>query len=52
MEKPEITLIIPMYNESKIIAETAIVLNNYMKENFNTYEKQLDLYTTLTEINY
>lgn len=38
MEKPEITLIIPMYNESKIIAETAIVLSNYMKENFNTYE--------------
>ncbi len=38
MEKPEITLIIPMYNESKIIAETATVLSNYMKANFNTYE--------------
>ena len=38
MDKTEITLIIPMYNESKIIADTAKTLSEYMRNNFNNYE--------------
>lgn len=38
MDRPEITLIIPMYNESKIIADTARTLSDYMQSNFNSYE--------------
>lgn len=33
-----ITLIIPMYNESSIIAETAKTVSEYMKNNFDKYE--------------
>ena len=32
------TLCIPMYNESKIIADTAKTLSTYMSENFDEYE--------------
>lgn len=38
MERPIITLIIPMYNESGVIADTAKALDAYMKENFESYE--------------
>ena len=38
MENPMITLIIPMYNESSIIADTARTLSDYMKNNFTSYE--------------
>ena len=38
MDKPMITLIIPMYNESSIIAETAKTLSEYMKNTFESYE--------------
>lgn len=34
----KISVIIPMYNESKIIADTAKQLSNYMKDNFDEYE--------------
>lgn len=34
----KITLVIPMYNESKIIADTARTLSEYMSENFSDYE--------------
>ena len=34
----QISLIIPMYNEEKIIAETAKTLSAYMKEHFESYE--------------
>ncbi len=34
----KITLIIPMYNESGIITETANTLSNYMSANFSEYE--------------
>lgn len=34
----KITLVIPMYNESKIIADTARTLSAYMSENFSDYE--------------
>ncbi len=33
-----ISVIIPMYNESKIIESTAAVLSDYMKQNFEDYE--------------
>ena len=35
---PKITLVIPMYNESKIIKDTAITLYEYMNANFEDYE--------------
>ena len=35
---PKITLIIPMYNESKIIEDTAKTLSGYMEKNFDSYE--------------
>ena len=38
MENPMITLIIPMYNESSIIADTAKTVSNYMQKNFESYE--------------
>lgn len=38
MDTPAITLIIPMYNESRIIADTAITVSKYMQENFDSYE--------------
>lgn len=38
MEKPRITLIIPMYNESAIIADTAKTVSDYMKKSFDSYE--------------
>ena len=38
MEKPMITLIIPMYNESSIIADTAKTVSEYMQKNFESYE--------------
>ena len=38
MDTPRITLIIPMYNESGIIADTAMALDKYMSENFDSYE--------------
>lgn len=38
MDKPMITLIIPMYNESSIIADTAKTVSDYMKDNFESYE--------------
>jgi dolichyl-phosphate beta-glucosyltransferase len=38
MDRPMITLIIPMYNESSIIAETAKTVSEYMKNNFDKYE--------------
>lgn len=34
----QISVIIPMYNESKIIADTAMKLSNYMSANFESYE--------------
>ena len=34
----KITLIIPMYNEEKIIKDTATVLSKYMMDNFESYE--------------
>lgn len=34
----KISLVIPMYNESKIIADTAETLHKYMSENFEDYE--------------
>ena len=38
METPKITLVIPMYNESSIIRDTARTLDEYMKKNFDSYE--------------
>lgn len=38
MDRPMITLIIPMYNESSIIADTAKTVSEYMKSNFDNYE--------------
>lgn len=38
MNNPDITLIIPMYNENKIIKETAATLHEYMSANFESYE--------------
>lgn len=38
MDKPSITLIIPMYNESSIIADTAKTVSEYMQKNFDSYE--------------
>ena len=38
MDIPNITLIIPMYNESAIIKQTAIELDKYMSANFERYE--------------
>lgn len=38
MKTPEISLIIPMYNESSIIKDTASTLNEYMSKNFESYE--------------
>lgn len=38
MENPMITLIIPMYNESSIIADTAKTVSDYMQNNFTSYE--------------
>ena len=38
MNKPMITLVIPMYNESSIIADTAKTVSNYMQSNFQNYE--------------
>ncbi len=38
MNNPTVTVIIPMYNESKIICDTAEALSNYMGKNFDSYE--------------
>ena len=38
MDTPMITLIIPMYNESGIIKDTAMKLDKYMREYFDSYE--------------
>ena len=38
MDKPMITLVIPMYNESSIIAETAKTVSEYMQNTFENYE--------------
>lgn len=38
MTTPEITLIIPMYNENGIIRDTANTLHQYMSKNFESYE--------------
>ena len=38
MNNPKITLIIPMYNESRIIADTAKTVSEYMQSNFDSYE--------------
>lgn len=38
MDNPMITLIIPMYNESSIIADTAKTVSEYMQNNFESYE--------------
>ena len=38
METPMITLVIPMYNESSIIRDTAKTLDEYMRNNFESYE--------------
>lgn len=38
MDRPMITLIIPMYNESSIIADTAKTVSEYMQKNFDSYE--------------
>ena len=38
MTTPEITLIIPMYNENAIIADTARTLHEYMSSHFESYE--------------
>ena len=34
----QVTLIIPMYNESRIIADTAKTVSEYMRNNFELYE--------------
>ncbi len=34
----QLSLIIPMYNESKIIAQTALTLSEYMQAHFDSYE--------------
>ena len=34
----KISLIIPMYNESKVIKNTALALSEYMQRNFDSYE--------------
>ena len=34
----KISLVIPMYNESKIIEDTARELSEYMSKNFDSYE--------------
>ena len=34
----KISLVIPMYNESKIIADTAKILSEYMVGRFDSYE--------------
>ena len=38
MKTPAISLIIPMYNESSIIKDTARTLHEYMSKNFESYE--------------
>ena len=38
MDTPSITLVIPMYNESGIIKDTAMVLDKYLSDNFDSYE--------------
>ena len=38
MNTPDITLIIPMYNENGIIKETVNTLHKYMSERFESYE--------------
>lgn len=38
MNDPQITLIIPMYNESSIIKDTARELHEYMSRSFDSYE--------------
>ena len=38
METPQITLVIPMYNENGIIEDTARTLDKYMSEHFESYE--------------
>ena len=38
MEIPQITLVIPMYNEKSIIKDTATTLDKYMRDNFESYE--------------
>ncbi len=38
MKNPTITVVIPMYNESKIIKDTALTLDAYMEKNFPSYE--------------
>ena len=38
MNKTQISLIIPMYNENAIIKDTARVLDEYMSKNFDSYE--------------
>ncbi len=38
MDKIMISLIIPMYNESSIIADTAKTVSEYMQKNFESYE--------------
>ena len=38
MNRPDITLIIPMYNENAIIAQTAKTVSEYMSANFENYE--------------
>ena len=38
MNTPDITLIIPMYNENRIIKDTANTLYKYMSEHFESYE--------------
>lgn len=38
MKTPAISLIIPMYNESSIIKDTASTLHEYMSKNFESYE--------------
>lgn len=38
MNTPDITLIIPMYNENGIIKDTANTLHKYMSERFDSYE--------------
>lgn len=38
MDRPMITLVIPMYNESGIIEATAATLDKYMREHFESYE--------------
>ena len=38
MNKPDITLVIPMYNENSIIKDTANTLHEYMSTHFDSYE--------------